>query len=274
MAKKIKFAYDVFISYSHKNKDWVRNVLLPRLEKANLKVFIDFRDFRVGASIIKEMERGVTTSRKILVVLTPEYLESGWAEFERLMTQTLDPANQGLRIIPILRKKCSLPPSIGYMTYVNLSNSRNKESEWKRLIEAIGQSAAIPQILVVDDESDVLKTIAGYLEDAGYEVYAADNESAALRILKRKQISFAIIDIKLHESPEDESGLKLADAIYALAPQIKTIILSGSQVAERIIRAFKDLGVVDYILKTSDMGERLLKTINELSIKSNKDMKQ
>ncbi|RPJ27447.1 MAG: TIR domain-containing protein [Chloroflexi bacterium] len=265
MAKKATFAYDVFISYSHQNKNWVRNVLLPRLERANLRVFIDFRDFRVGAASVKEMERGVATSRKILVALTPEYLESGWAEFERLMIQTLDPANQGLRIIPVLRKKCSLPPSIGYMTYVNLSNSRNKESEWQRLIDAIGQSAAIPQILVVDDESDVLKTIAGYLEDAGYEVYAADNESVALRILKRKQISFAIIDIKLHESPEDESGLKLADAIYALAPQIKIIILSGSQVAERIIRAFKDLGVVDYIIKTPDMGEKILKTIQEQS---------
>ncbi len=30
------FLYDVFISYSSQDKEWVRKVLLPRLEKAGL----------------------------------------------------------------------------------------------------------------------------------------------------------------------------------------------------------------------------------------------
>ena len=72
------------------------------------------------------MERGVTTSRKILVVLTPEYLKSGWTEFEILMTQTLSPANRDLRVIPVLKKDCSLPPSIGYMNYINLQILKTK----------------------------------------------------------------------------------------------------------------------------------------------------
>ena len=46
------------------------------------------------------------------------------------------------------------------------------------------------------------------------------------------------------------------------------IILSGSTLPKHIIRAFKDLGVVDYIIKTPDMGDQLLKTIKELSTKS------
>lgn len=38
------FAYDVFISYSFRDKSWVRGELLPKLDAAGLKTFIDFRD--------------------------------------------------------------------------------------------------------------------------------------------------------------------------------------------------------------------------------------
>jgi CheY-like chemotaxis protein len=263
MPNKTKFDFDVFISYSHQDKEWVRNVLLPRLENGGLKVFIDFRDFRVGAATIKEIERGITNSRKTIMVLTQEYLKSDWAEFETLITQTLSPANRDLRLVPILRKECDLPVSIRYLTYVNLIGSKGRQMEWKRLFDALSIPPSLPKLLLVDDESDVQKTIGGYLNDAGYEVCLASDEDEAFQILAREPIDIAIIDIQLHESRNDESGLALANAIHALAPQIKTIILSGSDMPTRIIRAFKDFGVVDYILKTPDMGENLLETIKE-----------
>ena len=40
--------YDVFISYSSKDADWVRGSLLQGLEDAGLRVYIDFRDFETG----------------------------------------------------------------------------------------------------------------------------------------------------------------------------------------------------------------------------------
>ena len=76
------YEYDVFISYSTKDQ-WVREELLRRLEDAGLKCCIDYRDFRLGAPAISELERAATTSRKTLLVLTPNYLESKWTEFER-----------------------------------------------------------------------------------------------------------------------------------------------------------------------------------------------
>ena len=91
---KDKFEFDVFISYSSKDKQWVRGELLNRIEKAGLKAFIDFRDFARGAPSIKECERGVVQCRKTLIVLTPDYIESEWCELEAIMTQTLGPANR------------------------------------------------------------------------------------------------------------------------------------------------------------------------------------
>ena len=271
MTKKNKFEYDAFISYSHRDSKWVKGVLLSRLENAGLKVFIDFRDFKVGASSIKEMERGVTQSRKTLLVLTPEYLKSDWTKFEALMTQTISPANRDLRVVPILRKNCSLPVSIGYMNYVDFANSKNKEFAWKRLVDAVvgRPPRSISKILVVDDELDVQKTIGGLLEDAKNEVFVSADENGALNIFREEQIDFAIIDICLHEDiPDDESGLNLAKAIHALASHIQTIILSGSTKPEHIISAFTDFGVIDYIVKTTGWEDRLLKVIRASSTKS------
>ncbi|TEU19311.1 MAG: hypothetical protein E3J21_04170 [Anaerolineales bacterium] len=48
MTEQTEYQYDVFISYSHTDKEWVHGWLLPRLETADLQVCIDFRDFDVG----------------------------------------------------------------------------------------------------------------------------------------------------------------------------------------------------------------------------------
>jgi tetratricopeptide (TPR) repeat protein len=134
-------AYDVFISYSSKDRAWVRNELLPRLETSGLRVCIDFRDFEPGAPSVKEMKRGVETSRKTLLVLTPDYLESAWAEFEALMLQTLDPANRQRRLIPLLKEKCSLPLEINYLTYVDFAKPEDWGIVWTQLLTALGAPA-------------------------------------------------------------------------------------------------------------------------------------
>ena len=66
------FAYDVFLSYRDQDPDktWARKTLLPRLEQDGLKV-IEQRRFRLGAPIVKEMERAVMQSRYTLSVLSP-----------------------------------------------------------------------------------------------------------------------------------------------------------------------------------------------------------
>lgn len=131
------FDYDVFISYSSKDKDWVQNELLPRLEARNFRVCIDFRDFRIGAASVTEMERAILTSHKTIAVLSPNYLTSDWAKFEHLMVATLDPANQRLRFVPLLKAKCDLPLRIGYLTYVDMTESANLALSWDRLFKAL-----------------------------------------------------------------------------------------------------------------------------------------
>lgn len=126
------YAYDVFVSYSHKDSDWVENILLKRLEEHHFRVFIDFRDFVTGKPGIMEMERGVIESKYVLVVLSKNYLESEWATFENIMAQTLDPAAINRKVIPVLLDNCQIPLRIRILHYRDLRN--NNEMQWDLLI--------------------------------------------------------------------------------------------------------------------------------------------
>ncbi|MEH2060959.1 MAG: toll/interleukin-1 receptor domain-containing protein [Nostoc sp.] len=68
------FAYDVFISYSNQDQEWVQNELLPDLEKQGLQIWVDFRNLELGDSFTAQIEQAVQTSRKILLILSPDYL--------------------------------------------------------------------------------------------------------------------------------------------------------------------------------------------------------
>jgi tetratricopeptide (TPR) repeat protein len=133
-----EYEFDVFISYSSRDKEWVRGELLKRIEQVGLQAFIDFRDFVRGAPSIKEMERGVVKCRKTLLVLTPNYIASGWGEIENIMVQTLDPANRELRLIPLLKAECEKPLRIGALTHIDFTDGADLDLAWRQLLTALG----------------------------------------------------------------------------------------------------------------------------------------
>jgi hypothetical protein len=133
-----EFQYDAFISYSHHDSAWVRNVLLPHLEDEGLRVCIDFRDFELGAPSLVNMENAVERSRKTLIVLTPAWLESEWTAFESLLIQSDDPAGRRARMIPLRLKPCEPPRRIAMLTYVDFTQPSELEFQLQRLVAAIG----------------------------------------------------------------------------------------------------------------------------------------
>jgi len=131
------FEYDVFISYSHEDKDWVQNSLLPKIEKEQICFCIDSRDFKPGLSSVAEMERAVTESSKTLLILTAGYQNSKWAEFEFIMAHTLGTATEQKRLIPILLKPCELRPIFKSLVYLDFTKPENEGILFAKLITSI-----------------------------------------------------------------------------------------------------------------------------------------
>lgn len=132
-----EFQYNAFISYSSKDFNWVRKKLLPRLDQEKLKICIDFRDFKVGVPSPVNIEEAVKQSRKVLLILTPSWVESVWTTFESMLIQVLDPIGHAERIVPVLVEKCDLPMSLKIFTCLDLTDPDTFDSQMQRLIAII-----------------------------------------------------------------------------------------------------------------------------------------
>lgn len=144
-AKRQRFIYDVFISYSHRDADWVRGWLVPKLKEAGLSVCIDHESFAPGAPSVTEMERAVRQSRKTVAVLTPAYLDknsSGWTDFENMLVQTLDPNAREGRLLPVLLTKYEeIPLRLAHLTRLDFTatTERERTATLERLVTALRQ---------------------------------------------------------------------------------------------------------------------------------------
>ncbi len=108
------FKFDVFISYRRAEPDvtWVRKTLVPRLEAAGFSVLIDYREFRPGAMIVKEMERAVVQSRYTVGVLSPNYLTSSFVELERILAEQIGLEQSQQRFLGLMLANCVPPLSV------------------------------------------------------------------------------------------------------------------------------------------------------------------
>lgn len=131
--------YDIFVSYRQRDPDksWVRKTLLPRLESAGLRACLDYRDFNLGAAIVKEMERAVLESRFTVAVHSPAYAQSGFTDLENVMADYLGLENRELRLIVLLRDHAEAPLRMRARLMLDMSDDEDFEMNIARLVEAL-----------------------------------------------------------------------------------------------------------------------------------------
>jgi two-component sensor histidine kinase/CheY-like chemotaxis protein len=90
---------------------------------------------------------------------------------------------------------------------------------------APGVTAALPTVLIVEDEMMLRMRAVDIVEDAGFTPIEAVNADDALAILEsRSDIEMLFTDIQM---PGSMDGLKLAHAVHERWPSIKIILVSG-----------------------------------------------
>ncbi|XP_077977596.1 toll-like receptor 1 [Glandiceps talaboti] len=144
------YKYDAFVSHSHKDQDWILQVLRPKLEAppCNFKLCLDFRDFAVGSLIADNIMNAIEESRKTIFILTQQFIDSEWCYFElEMVRQKMFDEHRDAAIL-VLKDDIPTKKMPGLLKYFMRNGKYIKWSEhkdgqklfWKKLETAIKMS--------------------------------------------------------------------------------------------------------------------------------------
>jgi GTPase SAR1 family protein len=108
----------VFLSHSSKDKEFVRK-LGADLKKLGHYIWFDEWEIKVGDCIVQKVEQGINDSDYIIIVLTPEAVESGWVEREWKVAFGKEVEKKRVIVLPVLLKNCKIPILLSTKKYAD-----------------------------------------------------------------------------------------------------------------------------------------------------------
>ena len=121
----------------------------------------------------------------------------------------------------------------------------------------------MPNILLVDDEKAIRKTLKEILEYEKYKVDEAEDGPSALEKIQNNQYDVVLLDIKMPKM----DGLEVLEKAREVSPDTSYIMISGHGNIETAVEATKK-GAFDFISKPPDLN-RLLITVRNAMDKTN-----
>ena len=117
-------SYDVFISHASEDKDTIVTPLASALRARGLSVWFDSFELRIGDSLRRKIDAGITGSRFGIIVLSPAFFAKGWPQYELdgLVTmavsgkQILLPLWHGISKDEVVRQSPSLADKVALRT--------------------------------------------------------------------------------------------------------------------------------------------------------------
>jgi two-component system response regulator HydG len=100
------------------------------------------------------------------------------------------------------------------------------------------------KILVVDDDTVVLKAVSQILSREGYHVVSIDDAVEGLTAAKDPSVDVAILDINM----PNLSGMDLLKAIKSARPEVEVVMMTAYATVETAVEAVK-AGAYDYLTK-------------------------
>jgi two-component system response regulator PilR (NtrC family) len=109
-------------------------------------------------------------------------------------------------------------------------------------------------ILIVEDEQVLRESLAGLLEEEGYEVLQAGNGAEGYAIVLERPVNLILTDVRMPEM----DGMELLDRLRQLAPETPVIMMTAYGTVDSAVAAMR-AGGWDYLLKPVQFDDLLLK---------------
>ena len=113
-------------------------------------------------------------------------------------------------------------------------------------------------VLVVDDETNIRKTLTVCLESEGHRVVSAGSFRDAVAEVARRSFELAFVDLRLGT----ENGLDLIPVLLSALPWVKIIVITAYASIDTAVEAIQR-GAADYVPKPFT-PEELYKVTNRI----------
>ncbi|MHC4427007.1 MAG: sigma-54-dependent transcriptional regulator [Planctomycetota bacterium] len=117
-------------------------------------------------------------------------------------------------------------------------------------------------ILIAEDEELLRQSLAGLLEEEGYEILQAADGKAAYEQIVERPVDLVLTDIRMPEM----DGLALLERIRQTAPETPVILMTAYGTVESAISALR-AGGWDYLLKPVQFDDLLAKVRHALEFR-------
>ncbi|MEK0337958.1 MAG: toll/interleukin-1 receptor domain-containing protein, partial [Nitrosopumilus sp.] len=98
----------IFISYSHKDKQRVQNIV-KKIKGAGHDIWTDESRLSISDAISSEIQKNIQNSDYVIVFLSSNSVDSKWVRQEIYEALYQELKNRELKLIPCLIDDCELP---------------------------------------------------------------------------------------------------------------------------------------------------------------------
>ncbi|MBD9514997.1 MULTISPECIES: sigma-54-dependent response regulator transcription factor AlgB [unclassified Pseudomonas] len=118
------------------------------------------------------------------------------------------------------------------------------------------------RILLVDDESAILRSFRYCLEDEGYSVATASSAQQAENLLQRQVFDLCFLDLRLG----DDNGLDVLAQMRVQAPWMRVVIVTAHSAVDTAVDAMQ-AGAADYLVKPCSPDQLRLAAAKQLEVR-------
>ena len=119
-----------------------------------------------------------------------------------------------------------------------------------------------PSILIVDDETSILKSLSGILADDGFETITATNGYEALKFMETESPDLVLLDIWM----PGIDGIETLKEIKKNHPGTQVVMITGHGTIETAVNATK-MGAYDFIEKPISIDKVIVAINNALNFR-------
>ena len=134
---------DFFISYTAADNRWASWIAFV-LEEERYTTVLQEWDFRPGTNFALAMQKAAKEADRTIMVLSPAYLDSGFAGSEWAAAFSKDPMGIEKKLVPVVVQMCDPGGILGPIVHINLIGKSEAEAR-QELIKGLKGERAKPK---------------------------------------------------------------------------------------------------------------------------------